>query len=119
MYYGSDCKFTENFLKFVYMEYFGFNFSGLVVGLGAFLTIGIFHPIVIKCEYYFGVRCWWWFLLAGLVFAAFSLIVDGVVLSTLLGVVAFSCLWSILEIFEQRERVRKGWFPANPKKKRE
>ncbi|MDE7125991.1 MAG: DUF4491 family protein [Muribaculaceae bacterium] len=90
----------------------------MVVGLGVFLTIGIFHPIVIKCEYYFGVGCWWWFLLAGIVFGALSLIVDGVVLSTLLGVVAFSSFWSILEIFEQRERVRKGWFPANPNKKK-
>ena len=38
-------------------------------------------------------------------------------LSTLLGVVAFSSFWSILELFQQRERVRKGWFPANPKQK--
>ena len=28
-----------------------------------------------------------------------------------------SCLWSIKELFEQRERVRKGWFPENPKHK--
>ena len=28
-----------------------------------------------------------------------------------------SCLWSIKELFEQRERVRKGWFPENPKRK--
>jgi len=28
-----------------------------------------------------------------------------------------SCLWSILELFEQEERVKKGWFPKNPKKK--
>ena len=26
---------------------------GLVVGLATFLIIGIFHPVVIKCEYYF------------------------------------------------------------------
>ena len=98
------------------MEFFGYNFSGLIVGLGAFITIGAFHPVVIKCEYYFGVKCWWWFLIAGIIFGALSLLVENVVLSTLLGVVAFSCLWSILEIFEQRERVRKGWFPANPRR---
>ena len=37
--------------------------------------------------------------------------------SALLGVTAFSSFWSILEIFEQQERVRKGWFPRNPKRK--
>lgn len=34
-----------------------------------------------------------------------------------LGVFAFSSLWTIKELFEQREpRVAKGWFPANPEK---
>ena len=27
-----------------------------------------------------------------------------------------SSLWSIGELFEQRRRVEKGWFPANPKR---
>ena len=31
------------------------------------------------------------------------------------GVTAFSCFWSILELFQQKKRVEKGWFPANPK----
>lgn len=93
------------------------NFSGLIIGAVTFLIIGFFHPIVIKAEYYFGVGCWWLFLLIGLIAAVGALFVDGVVLSTLLGVFAFSSFWSILEVFEQRERVRKGWFPENPKRK--
>ena len=90
------------------------NFSGLIVGLATFVIIGIFHPIVIKAEYYLGVKCWWMFVLAGVVFALLSLLVSGFVLSTILGVVAFSSLWSILELFHQRERVRKGWFKEGP-----
>ena len=35
------------------------NVTGLVIGAAAFLCIGVFHPIVIKAEYYWGVRCWW------------------------------------------------------------
>jgi hypothetical protein len=35
----------------------------------------------------------------------------------LLGVFACSSLWSIGEIFEQRERVKKGWFPKNPNRR--
>lgn len=90
------------------------NFSGLLVGLATFLTIGIFHPIVIKAEYYLGVKCWWMFVVAGVAFGALSLMVKGIVWSVILGVVAFSSFWSILELFQQRERVRKGWFPEGP-----
>ena len=28
------------------------NTSGIIIGLSSFVIIGIFHPIVIKCEYY-------------------------------------------------------------------
>ena len=92
------------------------NFSGLLVGLATFLFIGLFHHIVIKSEYHFGVRCWWEFLLVGIAFAIASCMVQDIVISTILGVAAFSCFWSILELFEQRERVRKGWFPRKEKK---
>ena len=90
------------------------NFTGLIIGVCTFLCIGLFHPIVIKAEYYFGVKCWWWFLVAGLACIGGSLMVENTLGSTVLGVTAFSCLWSILEIFQQRERVRKGWVPRNP-----
>ena len=90
------------------------NFNGLLVGLATFLIIGIFHPIVIKAEYYMGVRCWWIFVVAGIVFGILSILTDNLVLSTILGVIAFSSFWSILELFHQKERVRKGWFPEGP-----
>jgi len=90
------------------------NFSGLLVGLATFLIIGFFHPIVIKAEYYLGTGCWWIFLIAGIAFASLSVAVGNFILSTTLGVVAFSSFWSILELFQQRERVRKGWFPKGP-----
>ena len=95
------------------------NYAGIVIGLGTFLIIGMFHPIVIKAEYYFGKQCWWAFLLAGAGAAAGSLFISNIIVSTLVGVVAFSCFWSILELFEQEKRVAKGWFPRNPKRKRQ
>lgn len=93
-----------------------YNLLGLCIGLCTFLIIGLFHPIVIKSEYYFGTRCWWWFLLLAMVCLASSLLVTDVFLQSLLGVTAFTSFWSIKELFEQKERVRKGWFPANPKR---
>lgn len=90
------------------------NFTGIIIGLATFLAIGLFHPLVIKAEYYLGTRCWWMFLVAGILFGAVSLWVENIILSTILGVVAFSSFWSIHELFQQRERVRKGWFPEGP-----
>ena len=43
-----------------------YNLTGLVIGISTFLIIGLFHPVVIKCEsvsythlgrYCFGYRC--------------------------------------------------------------
>lgn len=94
-----------------------FYLTGLLVGACSFLIIGLFHPLVIKGEYYFGTRCWWAFLLLGIGAAAGSVCVDGFFVQTLLGVLSFSSFWSILEVFEQRERVAKGWFPRNPRRR--
>ena len=90
------------------------NFTGIIIGLATYITIGIFHPIVIKAEYYLGSKCWWMFLLSGIIFCALSVTIDNLIVSTILGVTAFSCFWSILELKQQKERVRKGWFPKGP-----
>lgn len=87
--------------------------TGIIIGAATFLTIGAFHPLVIKAEYYLGVGCWWLFLLLGVGCIAGSLFTVGI-WSIILGVVGFSSLWSILELVKQRKRVERGWFPAGP-----
>ena len=74
----------------------GINLEGLAIGLATFLIIGVFHPLVIKGEYYMGQKCNWLFAGAGIIFLIFSLKLSGVA-SILCGVTAFSCFWSILE----------------------
>ena len=93
------------------------NFQGILIGGAAFIIIGVFHPIVIKAEYHYGTRIWPLFLLVGIAFSLVSLFVDNTVWAAILGVFGFSSLWSIREMFEQAERVKKGWFPQNPKRK--
>lgn len=92
------------------------NLLGLTIGIATFIIIGFFHPIVIKAEYHFGTCCWWTFLIVGVVFTILSLMFENVLWATLSGIIAFSCFWSILEVFEQKKRVEKGWFPKNPKR---
>lgn len=93
-----------------------YRLLGLVIGICTFLIIGLFHPVVVKAEYYWGTRCWWIFLVLGLGGTLGSLMTDNVLLAALLGVFAFSSFWTIKELFEQQERVLKGWFPMNPKR---
>jgi hypothetical protein len=94
-----------------------YHLAGLFIGICTFLIIGLFHPVVIKAEYYWGTRCWWLFLLLGIggIIASFS--VDSIVWASLWGVFAFSSFWTIKEIFDQEKRVKKGWFPKNPRRK--
>ena len=94
-----------------------YNLTGLVIGLGTCLSRGVFHPPVRKSESHYGVGIWWAFLLMGLAAIAASVAVRHVVWSTLLAVWGASSLWSIGELFEQRKRVAKGWFPRNPRRK--
>lgn len=90
--------------------------QGLLLGALTFLTIGVCHPIVIKTEYYFGTRPWPLFLITGLGCCIGAVMLEDIFWSTLLAIIGFCAFWSIKELFEQKERVRKGWFPKNPKR---
>lgn len=93
------------------------HFTGAIIGVATFLIIGLFHPLVIKGEYYFGVKCWWVFLIAGIIASVASLLIADVLWSTLLAVLGASSFWSIGELFAQRKRVERGWFPKREVKK--
>lgn len=94
-------------------------FDGIIIAVATFFIIGMFHPIVIKAEYHWGVKCWPLFAVVGVVLLVVSLFIQKPHGSAIVGVIGCSALWSILEIFEQRERVRKGWFPKNPKREKD
>jgi hypothetical protein len=93
------------------------HLNGLLIGIITFLIIGLFHPIVVKAEYYWGTTCWWIFLIWGILGVIACLFIESILISAICGVFAFSSFWSIKEVFEQEERVLKGWFPKNPKRK--
>jgi branched-subunit amino acid transport protein len=95
-----------------------YNLSGIAIALCTFIIIGIFHPLVIKAEYHLGTKSWWLFLLGGIAGVLLSLQTENIVLSVCFGVFGASSFWSILEIFQQKKRVEKGWFPKKTKKHR-
>ena len=93
------------------------NFSGIIIGVFAFVITGVFHPVVVKCEYYFSARVWPLFLVTGIISAVISLSVESEIISGIFSILSFVLLWCIRELKEQEERVRKGWFPRNPNRK--
>ena len=64
------------------------HWDGLIIALLTILIIGVFHPVVIKTEYYFGCKAWPVFLITGLFLIAGSLQAANTVMSAVLAVPA-------------------------------
>ena len=94
------------------------NISGIIIGISSFVIIGIFHPIVIKCEYYFSARVWPVFLVLGVMCVILSCMIHNDILSGIIGGLGFCFLWSIHELKQQEKRVMRGWFPENPQRRK-
>lgn len=95
------------------------NLSGLFVGAATFLIIVFGRWACIAGEYYFTKRLWIAFLVIGIASLAANLIIDAVIPASVLSIFGLTMLWGIHEIIEQEERVAKGWFPENPKRKKQ
>ena len=93
------------------------NYTGIIIAVCTFLTIGIWHPIVIKTEYYWGTRPWIIYLVIGLISIGAALFIENPLVSAVVGVFGASALWGIGELFSQKKRVERGWFPKNPNRK--
>ena len=107
---------SNTMFTFAVMELY---FTGVIIAFSTFIVIGLCHPLVIKIEYYTGTRYWWTFLLFGIICIMAALFTENVIFSSLFGVIGASLLWGIGELFEQKKRVKKGWFPMNPKRAHE
>ena len=80
------------------------------------ILTGIFHPVVVKCEYYFSARVWPVFLVLGLVSFWVSVAAENAAVSSIAGILGAILLWCIRELKEQEKRVANGWYPKNPKR---
>ena len=94
-------------------EFFGYSDSR-----NQFFGNWDFSPDCDQAEYYYTKRCWPVFLVAGLACLGLSAFAKQEMPSVLLGVLGCTFLWSIQELYEQEERVRKGWFPENPNRQK-
>jgi hypothetical protein len=93
------------------------NLYGLAIAAIMIVAIGIGHILVIKWEYYWGVKSWPGMLAIGTVLVISSLFISNTILSATLAMFGASLLWGVHELFKQRKRVEQGLFPRNPSRK--
>ena len=93
------------------------NPTGLILGLFMLFCIGFGFLWVIKLEYYFGAGIWKAVLLVGILICLASLLMPYFTTSALLGIFGGSVVWGATELPGQAERVQRGIFPANPKRR--
>ncbi len=93
------------------------EYSGLIIGAWVFVIIMFARKLCIWGEYHFGTKFWIFFLVAGLLFLVVASVVENKIVSVMLSSAGFIFLWGIHETIEQTERVKKGWYPRNPKRK--
>lgn len=95
---------------------FDLNLSGVLLGLATFFIISKARYLTIIAEYYFSKKFWIAFLIFGLLMIFLAAILEQIEVSAVLSITGFTYLWGIGEIIEQEDRVKKGWFPKNPKR---
>lgn len=82
------------------------HFEGIFIGFFSFAVIGVFHPIVMKGEYYFSRRIWPLYLCAGIMLTVISCFIGHTVVSSVLSVLGFYCFWNIGQHREIQEGVK-------------
>lgn len=93
------------------------NWGGPFLGFVTLALIGLGFAWVIRLEYRLGWQWWPYVMAAGIVLLLASLFMPGFWASALTGIAAASLIWGSVELPEQAERVRRGWFPANARPK--
>ncbi|PKP30838.1 MAG: DUF4491 domain-containing protein [Bacteroidetes bacterium HGW-Bacteroidetes-17] len=100
-------------------ELFGYtvNIIGIILGFASFLIIMFSRYSCIAGEYHFTKKLWIVFLIVGILAVLISFLLTNIIVSTIVAIIGFNYLWGINEIIEQENRVNKGWFPKNPKRR--
>ena len=93
------------------------NLTGIYLGLYMLFVIAIGFVWVIKLEYYLGAQVWKAVLGLGTLVCLVSLFIPDFMTSALVGIFGGSMVWGATELPGQEERVQRGLFPSNPKRK--
>jgi len=84
------------------------QWTGPVLAVTTFATIGLGHMLVRRWHARFGTRPGWPLIAAGLLLLAGSLFMANDLLSAVVGITAVTIFWDGVEIFRQEQRARRG-----------
>ena len=84
------------------------QWSGVVLAITTFVTIGAGHVLVRRLHSKFGTRLGIPFMLTGGVLMFVSLFLTDNLLSGLVGIVSITTFWDGIEFFRQEKRVKRG-----------
>ena len=92
------------------------KYTGIIVAIVVFSTIGIGHVMVRKLNYHFGTKPapFLFSLGGGLLF--YSFLMDSYLYAAVAGMTAITLIWDGVELFRQETRIKKGHAPENPKR---
>lgn len=93
------------------------NFWGLAFAGMTFVAIGVGFLWVIKLEYFVGAHVARAVGALGIAVAMASAFLPGFAASAIAGMIAGTIFWGATELPDQQERVRKGMFRANPRRR--
>ena len=93
------------------------NTTGIFLGLFTTVAIGLGFVWVIKLEYYVGAHVAKAVATLGGVAVLASLFIPDFTLSAIVGIIGATIVWGATELPDQEERVARGLFPANPRKR--
>ena len=85
-----------------------FQWTGLVLAISTFSTIGVGHVLVRRLHSKFGARLGVPFMVLGGVLMVISAFAEDDLSSGVLGVVAITTFWDGIEFFRQEKRAQKG-----------
>lgn len=93
------------------------NTTGIFLGLFTTVAIGLGFVWVIKLEYYVGAHVAKAVAALGVTIVVASLFIHDFTLSAIVGIIGATIVWGATELPDQEERVARGLFPANPRKR--
>lgn len=90
------------------------NFTGIILAVVVFVTIGFGHVFVRKANYHYGTKLGIPLYIIGGIMLIYSLFVERDLFSAILGITAITIIWDGLEMYRQEKRIEKGHAPRNP-----
>ena len=93
------------------------DFTGIILAIIVFATIGFGHVFVRKVNYHFGTKPAPFLFIIGLTMMVYSMYVTSNLFSASLGITAITIIWDGIELYRQEKRVEKGHAPKNPNRK--